>query len=240
MTNNYKIHSSRIRDNRDRAKIIIGVFISMIILSVLSGINSIIFYNKYSNASYAEQLEIQHSPNLVFIMIFGVLAFIMFIVAAITFLNWFRRAYYNIRQFAKKKPSYDDDMAVWSFMIPFVNLVRPFTIATEIYEATYDAAKELSADVPYKNDGIISLWWMLFIVLGIIIALLTKIGGEDTLQEMVDSMLYLGIAELLDIPRLIAAIFMVKTVSKVEAIVYKNRRSFDHAKELTDLSTEEE
>lgn len=240
MNHNQKTISRRIRDNSERAKIIIGVFVSMIVLNILSGINSIMFHNKYDNASYADLIEVQNSAHLVFIMIFGGLTLIMFVVAAITFLNWFRRAYYNLILFSKTKPAYDDDMAVWSFVIPFINLVRPYQIATEIYDNTYDKAKELSADVPNKNSEIVSIWWIAYVFLGIVIFILSKAGGEDSLEEIVDSMFYLGIAEFLEIPRLIVAILMVKTVSAVEAIVYKNRRDLDETEEVIIANSEEE
>jgi hypothetical protein len=196
-------------------------------MDLISGINCMMFYSKYHGASFSLLKEIQESSHLMLIIIFGVVNFILFIIAIITFLNWFRRAYYNLHVFTDKRLSYDEDMAVWSFMIPFINLIRPMTIAEEIYTGTHLKAEELSQKSILKNESIISLWWILFVVLGIIIGLLGNAGGEDTIQEVIQSMLYLGIGEFLEIPRLVAVIFMIKTISKVESILFNKKSALD-------------
>lgn len=212
----------------------------MLVLNIVAGINSIMLYLNYSGASHSEFRNIQSSPHLILMMLFGIFTIIMFIVAIINFLNWFRRAYYNLHLFSAKKLSFDEDMAVWSFMIPILNLVRPFTIATEIYDGNHAKACELLDEKLPKNDSIISIWWMLFVILGIFISILSNLGGEDNIQELVQSMLFLGIAELLGVPRLIAAIYMVKEVSKVESIVYKKRLGLDEQEVLIESISEEE
>ena len=231
--------SKQLRPNKDRANTLVITFKAMVVLNLLAGINSILLYTNYSGASFGALRKIQDSPGLVFLMLFAGLTLIMFVVAIINFLNWFRRAYYNLHLFADKKPSYDEDMAVWSFMIPFINLVRPFTIATEIYDGNHSKASELTDKPLPKNDSIISIWWMAFVILGILISILSQVGGEENIQQIIDGMLYLGIAELLGIPRLITAIYMVKEVSKVESIVYKNRLGLDEPELLNSLSEEE-
>jgi len=241
MNSNRNQIGSKIRDNSDRAKTVVGVFVCMIIVNVLAGTNCLMLYSEYHGNIAGRLAEIQSSTQLALLMLFAGLTLVLFVIAIITFLNWFRRAYYNLHQFSKQKLSYDEDMAVWSFMIPFINLIRPHTIAQEIYDVNYDAAKKISADVPSKNNDIISIWWIAYIFLGIIVYILTSIGGEDSIDEIIDSMLYLGIAEFIEIPRLIAAILMVKTVSAIEAIVYRNRMRLNEPEEkIAPLLSEEE
>lgn len=234
-----KALSRLIRPNKDRANTIITVFSIMLFLHFASGINYLLFYNKFSGASFGQLQEVKDSQHLVLVMVFVVLNFILVILAIITFLNWFRRAYYNLHVFSIKKLDYDEDMAVWGFMIPFLNLFRPYTIAKEIYSGNHSKAKELSnKDLPI-NESIIEIWWFLFIALAILSSLIGNKGGAETLEQLVVRTSYLSLISFLEIPRLIAAIFMVKTISKLETIVYVKRLSLDHNDPMTHFSEEE-
>jgi hypothetical protein len=70
------------------------------------------------------------------------------LVTAIAFAAWFYRAYKNVSCFAPAAASHPPGAAVYGWIIPFVNLVRPYQIASEIWTAskTWTAADSSSED----------------------------------------------------------------------------------------------
>jgi len=222
-----KNKTKSIRHNKERANIIRNLFYVLIGFNLISGYFCYDLYSRYHDADLSTLSEIQVSGRFETLMLIGGLEAIIEISVVVCFLNWFRRGYYNLHMLSDSTPDYDDDMAVWSFIIPFVNFIRPYSIMNEIYDGTHSKAEQAIGQRIEKNTGAISIWWGLFIFLGIIIALLNNVSGEESIQEIITGMLFLSITSLLTIPRALGALYVIKTVSDVETILYDNRHKLD-------------
>jgi len=61
--------------------------------------------------------------------------FIFYSISVITFIMWFRRAYFNLHQKVNHL-SYSEGWAAGSWFVPIINLYRPYQIMKEIYIET--------------------------------------------------------------------------------------------------------
>lgn len=80
-----------------------------------------------------------------------VLRVLLFFLAGLLFLMWIFVTYDNTAKFSGT--TYSPGWAVASFFIPFLNLVRPYTIVQEMWRYSE------TGPVP-KNSPLVSLWWL--------------------------------------------------------------------------------
>jgi hypothetical protein len=84
----------------------------------------------------------------------------------VSFMIWFHRAYRN-EQRRGRQLRFSTGQAVWAWMIPFFNFVRPKQIVNDIWRASTSPESE---QTPWSAhvDPRIHLWWALWIAGGII------------------------------------------------------------------------
>lgn len=80
----------------------------------------------------------------------------LFAVTAVAFLVWFYRAYQvvNLAEGSVHSP----DQAVWTFIVPILNLFRPYQIATEIWR------KSSPTNGEFGHSPLLIAWWALWVV----------------------------------------------------------------------------
>jgi hypothetical protein len=86
----------------------------------------------------------------------------------VAFLFWFHRAHQNLLAFRPEPLEHSAAEAVWSFFIPFVNLVKPYSVMKEIWVESDPSvppfAVPMYAGLP--SAPLVSLWWALFLSRG--------------------------------------------------------------------------
>ncbi len=84
----------------------------------------------------------------------GTLGF--FVLTAIAFLVWFYRAYKTVN--VAEGTAHSPDQAVWTFLVPILNLYRPYQIATEIWRKSSPSGED------FGHSGLLIAWWALWVV----------------------------------------------------------------------------
>ena len=137
---------------------------------------------------------------------------ITYIVSIITFLMWFKRAYFNLHQKVKNL-SYSVGWAVGSWFVPILNFFRPYQIMKELYQET---KKLLLNKGLITEDSLstkyIGLWWTLWIIGGIIARLAFKFTINNILL-ITDNIIGIFLA--------LITIKVIKDYSKVEPLLKK-------------------
>ena len=87
------------------------------------------------------------------------------VVAGIAFCIWFHRAMQNVHDAGARDLKYAPGAAWSSFLIPFLNLVRPYQVMSELWRAT----TQLTAGVATsrRTGGFVPLiagWWFFFLL----------------------------------------------------------------------------
>ncbi len=93
---------------------------------------------------------------------------IAYVVSAVTFIRWFRRAYYNLH-LRVNGLSFSAGWAAGSWFVPILNLFRPFQIMKELYVKTKDIL--ILNGMNLKNEfstHLLGWWWALWIIDGVL------------------------------------------------------------------------
>ncbi len=153
--------------------------------------------------------------NLIFLL--------AYIVSAITFIMWFRRAYYNLHQKVKAL-SYGDGWAAGAWFVPFINLYRPYEIMKELYEETkkYLRTNEVNADLKLETN-ILGAWWILWLVNGIFGQVEFRYARHaETISQLTTSTILEIIGSIIGIPLAIITIMVIKNYTKAEYVLSEN------------------
>lgn len=96
----------------------------------------------------------------------GTLLLATFVVATVTFIVWFSRAYRNLEALGATGLRYGKGWAIGAWFVPFLNLVRPKQITNDIWRASDpEAAPDQGIDWREKSvPGFLAVWWGVWIV----------------------------------------------------------------------------
>jgi hypothetical protein len=86
------------------------------------------------------------------------------LVTGIVFLKWVYRAYKNIQGFGAEGLRFSPGWAVGYYFVPFVSLVRPVQVMSEIWRVSQDPRNWLQR----RGSWLIGIWWALFLLYSIV------------------------------------------------------------------------
>jgi len=223
------------RSNRQRAKyamILIGLVILCDIILIIGYLFQIELLPRIeSGIGYT--LEEAERSDLI-LMVVGVLYTVVYIISVITFIQWFRRAYYNLHTI-EKNLLFTEGWAAGAWFVPILNLFRPYQIMQELYNKTFAILRtNLESFSNKKNSNLVGTWWFAWIVANFIANIDTRVAlRANELSELIDSA-YLSIASsAIAIPLGFVAIKVIYDYSLMEDELYKLKdieegRRIDH------------
>nr|WP_299382441.1 DUF4328 domain-containing protein [Allomuricauda sp.] len=148
--------------------------------------------------------------------IMGTLMLIAYIISVVTFIRWFRRAYFNLHS-RTEKPLYDEGWAAGSWFVPILNLYRPYKIMEELDDRTTYLIQQRTGEEIKHSRAIIGTWWALWIIGGIVGKYVAKSGLKaETLEELMSSTQADMFGILFDVPLSLFAILVIRAISKKE------------------------
>lgn len=168
--------------------------------------------------------------------IIAIVLFITFIISAIAFILWFRRAYNNLHQKINFL-SLSEGWAAGAWFVPIINLYRPYQIMKELYDET----KKFLADrqiiyiqkLPVQQVG---LWWTMWIVNGISGQVVFRMTQS---ADSVDGYLSATIASMIDniigIALVLITVKVIKDYADVEPLMAEISESHETVEEKVDL-----
>jgi len=165
---------NELRPNEKRSKIamvFIWIVITANLLSLILGIASYgLIQTDYGNIGGFGGSSYHHAVYTL-IRLFSFLYLANLIVSIVTFIRWFRRAYYNLNVLTNEC-AYDDSWAAKAWFIPFLNLIRPYEMMKELYDKTdkYLLEKFLLTDeteyyAEQLKPDVLKWWWGVSITL---------------------------------------------------------------------------
>jgi hypothetical protein len=202
-----------LKPNAQRAKIAI-VLISLVsiiqIISILSDFLQIVLLKNPFSIIEAEENDFRQR-------VIGALFIVFYIISAVTFILWFRRAYYNLHTKANSL-EYTEGWAAGSWFVPVVNLFRPYRIMKELYLETQKILSQTNSK--YKTivtTQFVGIWWTLWIISHITDNISTKVTlRAETIDDLSTSSLVSIIASSLNIILAAITIKVIYDYSKIE------------------------
>ncbi|MCX7955370.1 MAG: DUF4328 domain-containing protein, partial [Bacteroidales bacterium] len=140
----------------------------------------------------------------------------------VTFIKWFRRAYYNLHLMVNNL-SYTEGWAAGSWFVPIVNLYRPYKIMKEIYQKTNELLKNKGVNFNSTlSTNTLGWWWALWIISNIIGNFVFRYSMKaETVDEMTISTIASMINNIIGIPLALITIKVIKDYSNVEILLYE-------------------
>ena len=195
-----------ILDNSERARrvvlffwVLLGTYVLLIFSSLL--LLTVGVENVEDNGRSA---VVAMQFGLAYFLVFGV-----YLAVVITYIQWFRRAYHNLKK-AGHQLEMSEGWAAGSWFVPFANLVMPYRIMKEIWYKTQVEFTETP-----RHHGIVRIWWLAFIGGNIASQVLSKIADDDDLNQ---AALFAIISCVFHITGILLAIWVVKRVTLFEEL----------------------
>lgn len=218
---------NEIKPNGQRAKVAIILIWIMLVLEVISLISGYLQYNLLQIAVNGGEIPQKSADaNDSREEIIALIYLIFFIISAVTFIQWFRRAYNNLH-FRVKNLSYTEGWAAGSWFVPIISLFRPYQIMKELYLATIQLLKRNGNNISL-NTNYLGIWWTLWIINNIIGQIVFRYSERaNTIDEIVNSTTLSIVNNLIGIPLALVTIKVIKDYSNIEHLLINKFSNLD-------------
>jgi hypothetical protein len=226
-----------IKSNQQRSKIAITLVLIVMTLDILGLISSVLEYLLIKKAEEGTISVEEANANDLRQQIISIVYLIVYIISAITFIQWFRRAYANLIMVFGRL-NHDEGWAAGAWFVPIIALYRPYQIMKELYEKTSALLNDKLGSY-VTNFTFIGIWWTLWIITNVT----GQISFRYTLQaesfsELTISSIISIVTELIGIPLALITIKVIRDYAKMENLLAQ--LNFDEEDETppTDLAIE--
>lgn len=210
-----------LRPNGERAKNAITLVWIVLALEVVSIISGYFQYDLLQTVANGGEISMETATaNETRGQIIGIVYSIVFSISAVTFIKWFRRAYYNLH-LRVNHLAQTEGWAAGSWFVPIINLYRPYQIMKELYQET----KELLIQKGFSiNDnfttGSLGWWWTLWIINNVIGQFVFRYSMRaESVDELTISTVASLIGNVVGIPLAIITVKVIKDYSNVESML---------------------
>jgi len=152
----------------------------------------------------------------------GIIQLIVFVVSAITFIQWFRRAYFNLH-LRVNHLSETEGWAAGCWFVPIVNLYRPYQIMKELFQETHLFLKRNDVLTnEHFSTASLGLWWTFWIIDRFVGRFVFKYSMKaDTIDELTTSTIAQLISNGIGIVLAIITLNVITEYSKLEPLMHK-------------------
>lgn len=211
-----------LKPNGQRAKnamVILWILLGMEIISLISHYLQYDLLQRVANGAQVKSIEA--SANDVRELIVSIIYAITYIVFLVMFIQWFRRAYYNL-QIKVPHLLFTDGWAAGSWFVPILNFYRPFQIMREIHTETIELFEQKGVSNAKISTSYLGWWWFLWITSGLIGRISSNISMDsESIRELTNSTMVEMISNVVSIPLILLFLKIVSDYSKVEPILFE-------------------
>lgn len=210
---------NNIRPNEQRANIailMIWIVLAMVIITLISNYFQLELLKHALEGNSISMDEINANDTRV--QLIGILYLIVYIISGITFIMWFRRAYFNLHN-RLDELEYSEGWAAGSWFVPIIGLFRPYKIMKEIYEENLTILYRKDIDTNISTQ-FLGWWWFLWIASSVLSQISLRLSlRADDLNKLETSTTVEIIGNIIAIPLAIIAIKVIKDASTLETEV---------------------
>lgn len=210
---------SHLRHNAQRQKAAISLVITAVMFSSVILIFDFLQLPYLRRAIAGDFSTIEQIRGILgFQLFFLVCYLILFSLSGIAFIQWFRRAYFNLHQL-NIDLSRQDNWAAMSWFIPVMNLFVPYEMMRELYVETPKYINNTDTGITVNSKlWIINIWWALWIILGLAnIANLLTSSDFTNINSLYTSTIISIVHGIIYIPLGVFAVLVIGNYGKLEA-----------------------
>ena len=215
--------STQIKINSKRGKYaitLIWIIFALEIISLILYTSQFQILNQNLDKNNIPQSILTVANNSIDIV--GIVYTIIYIISAIAFLMWFRRAYYNLH-LKVKHLSYKESWSLWSWFVPVINLFRPYQIMIELFLHTdILLSKKINNYTPSHASSLIGFWWFLWLISSFFGNYVFRYSANaNSSEELVTSAMLSIINSVIGISSALITIKLLKIYTKEEPLFYE-------------------
>lgn len=141
------------------------------------------------------------------------------VTTGILFLTWMRRAYNNLPAFGMHDPTYSPGWAVWGFLIPFLNIIRPLQVMKELWRASDPHVRPEPGWVTARVSPLVGWWWGMYLIMNFVASFGMRLAleGSSAAGDLHELTLIDVIASALTIPAAVLAAGVVREIMVKQA-----------------------
>ena len=225
----------KLRPNEERARGAIMVLWLLLAVEIVVLISSGMFYSFLQTVATGGVIsEAEARANAIKGGVIGVIYFIVYLTYIITFIMWFRRAYFNLHQ-KSKNLQFSEGWAAGSWFVPILGFYRPFQIMHELYTETKRLlVKNGVSEKDIYPKNYLASWWTLYILTTFVGNFVLRVGfNADTIDSLISATVGDMIVSIFGVILALLTIKVIKDYSKVEPLLAQIRD------EVSSVSSEE-
>jgi hypothetical protein len=207
-----------LRPNEQRAKNAITLIWIVLVLDLISLISGYFQYDLLQTVSNGGEISTETATaNDTREQIIGIIYLIAYIISAVTFIQWFRRAYFNLH-LKINYLNHTEGWAAGSWFVPIISLYRPYQIMKELYHETKELlTKKGIAFNQSFSTGALGWWWTIWIISNIIGQFVFRYSLKaETIDELTVSTIASMISNIVGVPLALITIKVVQDYANIE------------------------
>ena len=211
-----------LKPNEERAKYAIVMIWIVMGLKLITIVSDFFQYRLLISAQNGEIYSAEMAnANDLRQQVIVILFVISYIISSVTFIMWFRRAYFNLHQ----KTGYLDYSEGWAsgaWFVPIVNLYRPYKIMRELYVETKELlTKKLISFDQELSLTFVGIWWTLWIIATVFGQVISQLARRAVL---IDTLAFYTMMDMIHCGLILVcgffAIKVIKDYSTVEPLLF--------------------
>ena len=212
-----------LKPNEQRSQNAILLIWIALAINCISLISSYFQYDLLQTAANGGEISIEYATsNDNREQAIGIIQIIVLVVSAITFIQWFRRAYFNLH-LRVNHLSHSEGWAAGCWFVPIVNFFRPYQIMKELFQATHLFLKRNEVHTrEHFSITTLSLWWTFWIIDRLFGQFVFKYSMKaETLEELTTSTIAQIVGNGIGIVLAIVTVKVIKEYSDLETLMHK-------------------
>jgi hypothetical protein len=147
----------------------------------------------------------------------GIIQLLLILATIVFFIMWFHRAYKNLHRLGINTLQYTQGWAIGGWFVPFLNLVRPYTIMKEIWKNTQEYVFTKETGIRSSAPTIIGWWWGTWLLSNVLGNASGKIAlRANSIDQMITSTQVSMFSDAVDMLSMIITLIMVTKMMDYE------------------------
>lgn len=225
-----------LKPNGQRAKIAIMLLWTVLTVEIISLLSDYLQYDLLETVANGGQITTEAATdNDLRQKIIGLIYLTVYVISGITFIRWFRRAYYNLHIKAESL-SFTEGWAAGCWFVPIISLYRPNQIMKELYLETQILLSKKDENYAQNlTTHFIGWWWALWIISSFLGQFIFRYSMKaETLEELTTTTIASIVASIIGIPLAIITVKVIKDYSEVEHLLYELKDEEEEVKIIPD------
>lgn len=210
-----------LRPNTERAKVAITLIWIVLFFDIISFMSSYMQYDLLQTVSKGGFITTDEANENDFReQVIAIIYMVVNVISAVTFIMWFRRAYFNLH-LRINNLSHTEGWAAGCWFVPIICLYRPYQIMKELYQDSKLLLMQHESDGAENfSTKFLGIWWTMWIINHFIGQFVFKYSLKaESIEELTTSTIASMVGNSTGIVLAIITVNIIMDYSKIEPLL---------------------